>query len=37
LRNQIIHGYDLISDENIWAVIVKHIPQLKTEIIEKMN
>jgi uncharacterized protein with HEPN domain len=32
LRNQIIHGYDSISDENIWGVIIKHIPILKSEI-----
>ena len=32
LRNQIIHAYDNISDENIWAIIVKHIPALKEEI-----
>jgi len=34
LRNQIIHAYDNISDEIIWAIIQKHIPKLKTEIIE---
>ena len=32
LRNQIIHSYDNISDENIWAVVQKHIPKLKIEI-----
>ena len=32
LRNQIIHAYDNVSDENIWAIIQKHIPQLKLEI-----
>lgn len=32
LRNQIIHAYDNISDENIWAIIQKHIPALKKEI-----
>ncbi len=29
LRNQIIHSYDSISNENIWAVLSKHIPLLK--------
>ena len=33
LRNQIIHAYDSISDENIWAIISKHLPLLKEEII----
>ena len=32
LRNQIIHGYDSISDESIWGIINIHIPKLKTEI-----
>jgi uncharacterized protein with HEPN domain len=32
LRNQIIHAYDNISDKNIWAIILKHIPKLKDEI-----
>jgi uncharacterized protein with HEPN domain len=32
LRNQIIHGYDNISDENIWSVVMNHIPKLKGEI-----
>jgi uncharacterized protein with HEPN domain len=32
LRNQIIHAYDSVSDENIWAIITKHLPDLKEEI-----
>jgi len=32
LRNQIIHAYDNISDENIWAILLKYIPNLKEEI-----
>jgi uncharacterized protein with HEPN domain len=37
LRNQIIHAYDSISDENIWAIITKHIPILKDEIESLIN
>jgi len=40
LRNQIIHAYDSISDENIWAIISKHLPILKGEVlnlIQKQN
>jgi uncharacterized protein with HEPN domain len=33
LRNQIIHAYDNVSDENIWAIIQKHIPILKSEVL----
>jgi uncharacterized protein with HEPN domain len=32
LRNQIIHGYDTVSDENIWGIIMIHIPKLQKEI-----
>ncbi|MHB1105753.1 MAG: HepT-like ribonuclease domain-containing protein [Lutibacter sp.] len=27
-----IHAYDSISDENIWSIIINHIPKLKREI-----
>ena len=37
LRNQIIHAYDSISDENIWAIITRHIPELRTEINRLIN
>lgn len=32
LRNQVIHAYDTISDENIWSVLIIHLPKLKSEI-----
>ncbi|HOT15083.1 MAG TPA: DUF86 domain-containing protein [Bacteroidales bacterium] len=32
LRNQIIHGYDSVSDENIWGIVINHLPKLKDEI-----
>jgi uncharacterized protein with HEPN domain len=32
LRNQIIHGYDSVSDENIWGILTLHIPKLKSEV-----
>ena len=32
LRNQIIHAYDNISDENIWGIIINHLPLLKEEV-----
>ena len=25
-RNRIIHGYDSVSDEVIWGIVVKHLP-----------
>lgn len=32
LRNRIIHGYDVISDELIWGIIIIDLPKLKSEI-----
>jgi uncharacterized protein with HEPN domain len=32
LRNQVIHAYDNISDETIWAILTNHLPKLKVEI-----
>ena len=32
LRNQIIHGYDSVSDENIWSIVTVYLPKLKTDI-----
>lgn len=32
LRNQVIHAYDNISDESIWAIIINHLPRLKEDI-----
>lgn len=37
LRNQIIHSYDNISDEYLWGVIVKHLPVLKSEILNLIS
>lgn len=32
LRNQVIHAYDNVSDENIWSILINHLPKLKIEI-----
>ncbi len=37
LRNRVIHGYDKIDDEIVWGVIVRHLPQLKSEIEELLK
>lgn len=31
-RNWVIHGYDKVDDVVIWAIISKHLPELKKEI-----
>jgi uncharacterized protein with HEPN domain len=32
LRNRIIHGYDVISDELIWGILINDLPKLKSEV-----
>jgi uncharacterized protein with HEPN domain len=32
LRNHVIHAYDNVSDENIWSILINHLPKLKSEI-----
>ena len=31
-RNRIIHGYDSVSDDIIWGILINHLPLLKTEV-----
>ena len=37
LRNYVIHAYDNVSDENIWAILTNHLPKLKFEIDHLIN
>jgi uncharacterized protein with HEPN domain len=30
-RNRIIHGYDSVSDEIVWSIVIVHLPILKIE------
>jgi uncharacterized protein with HEPN domain len=31
-RNRISHGYDSVSDDIIWAIVIREIPNLDIEI-----
>lgn len=31
-RNRISHGYDSVSDDIIWAIVIRDIPKLKEEV-----
>lgn len=31
-RNRIIHGYDSVSHEVIWSIIINHLPNLQAEV-----
>ena len=37
MRNRVIHGYDIIDDEIVWGVIVRHLPILKNEVTELLQ
>lgn len=32
VRNRIIHGYDSVSDDVIWGIVIKNLPILKQEV-----
>ena len=36
-RNILVHGYDVIDHEIVWAAIEKHLPKLKLKIVELLN
>ena len=36
-RNRIIHGYDSVSDDVIWGIVIKHLPILQNEIRIMLN
>ena len=36
-RNRIIHSYDNISDEVVWAIVCRELPDLKLQVEELLN
>jgi uncharacterized protein with HEPN domain len=32
VRNRIIHGYDSVSDDVIWGIVIKNLPVLQNEV-----
>jgi hypothetical protein len=36
-RNRIIHGYDSVSNEIMWSIIIEHIPILQIEVIKLLE
>ncbi|GAB3698402.1 DUF86 domain-containing protein [Spirosoma flavus] len=37
VRNRIIHGYDSVSDEIIWGIIIRQLPILQAEVESLLN
>ena len=36
-RNRIIHGYDSVSDDIIWSIVISQLPILKQEVEKLLN
>ncbi len=36
-RNRVIHGYDSVTTEFLWGLVVKHIPALKEDVLKILN
>ncbi len=36
-RNYLIHGYDSLKAELIWAIVVNHLPILKSEVVQLLG
>ena len=36
-RNTIIHGYDTVSDDIIWSIVINHLPILTTEVAQLLH
>jgi uncharacterized protein with HEPN domain len=36
-RNRIAHGYDKVSDDLIWSIVINHLPRLKVEILSLLE
>ena len=36
-RNYIIHGYDSLSVDVLWSMVINHLPKLKKEVISLLN
>jgi uncharacterized protein with HEPN domain len=37
VRNRIIHGYDSVSDDVIWGIVIKNLPVLQKEVEGLLN
>lgn len=36
-RNVLIHGYDLVDDERVWATITKDVPRLEEQVMTMLQ
>jgi uncharacterized protein with HEPN domain len=36
-RNYVIHGYDTLTVDILWSIVINHLPLLKTEVKELLG
>lgn len=36
-RNYVIHAYDSLKPDILWAIVINHIPRLKSELLHLLN
>lgn len=36
-RNYIIHGYDSLSADILWSILINHLPKLKSEVVALLD
>lgn len=36
-RNYVIHGYDSVTDDIMWGIVIRHLPLLKKEVISLLG
>ena len=36
-RNYIIHGYDSLSADILWSMVINHLPKLKNEVVALLD
>lgn len=36
-RNYVIHGYDSVTDDIMWGIVVRHLPLLKAEVVRLLE
>ena len=36
-RNRVIHGYDSVTPEFLWSLVIKHIPQLHKDVLSLLQ
>ena len=36
-RNRVIHGYDSVTTEFLWSLLIRHIPELRTDVVKVLD